>query len=279
MSPDIEAGAKQARVWPPVLAIDPGSRETGLCLRVGIDALEAVTVEKDDPTGNHAESVCYAREVIETAKEITRRNRDRLNDEAALRGVAPGGLRHAVETLVAPTGQATKGRRTAVAPRVLASLPTASTVLGAVVGTWPRTILVAPHGGAGWDAVGREAAPSTLTGRTPGEWLAGGSDRSHQRAAWAIGGAAHSAVMPPLREQAEAAATAAIPHLVGAAPEELISVLRAAIQETGAWDLLDGRLPALAQAVVGSRTRDPGAGAAAAAAVTEHLASVEGRQR
>ncbi|MBU5900139.1 hypothetical protein JVW24_23770, partial [Vibrio cholerae O1] len=65
MSPDIEVGAKQARVWPPVLAIDPGSRETGLCLRVGIDALEAVTVEKDDPTGNHAESVRYAREVIE----------------------------------------------------------------------------------------------------------------------------------------------------------------------------------------------------------------------
>lgn len=276
MSPDIGVGAKQARVWPPVLAIDPGSRETGLCLRVGIDALEAVTVEKDDPTGNHAESVRYAREVIETAKEITRRNRDRLNDEAALRGVAPGGLRHAVETLVAPTGQATKGRRTAVAPRVLASLPTASTVLGAVVGTWPRTILIAPHGGAGWDAVGREASPPTLKGRTPVGWLTGGSDRSHQRAAWAIAGAAHAAVMPPLREQAQTAAMAALPHVIGTAPEGLVTVLRAAIQETGAWDLLHGHLPALAQAVVSTCTRDQEVGASAAAEVAEYLAATEG---
>src|SRR5699024_9397051 len=143
MSADIVTGAKQARVWPPVLAIDPGSSETGLGLRIGTDALEAVTVEQGEPTGNHAESVRYAREVIETAKEVTRRNRDRLNDEATCRGVAPGGLRHAVETLIAPTGRPTKGRQTAVAPRVLASLPTASTVLGAAVGTWPRTILVA----------------------------------------------------------------------------------------------------------------------------------------
>ena len=88
MSVDIVTGAKQARVWPPVLAIDPGSRETGLCLRIGTDALEAVTVEQCEPTGNHAESVRYAREVIETAKEVTRRNRDRLNDEAR-RGPLP----------------------------------------------------------------------------------------------------------------------------------------------------------------------------------------------
>lgn len=276
MSADIETGAKQARVWPPVLAIDPGSRETGLCLRVGIDALEAVTVEQDEPTGNHAESVHYAHEVIETAKEVTRRNRDRLNYEAALRGVSPGGVRHAVETLVAPTGRPAKGRQTAVAPRVLASLPTASTVLGAAVGTWPRTILVAPQGGAGWDAVGREAAPSTLKGRTPAGWLTGGSDRSHQRAAWAIAGAAHAVVMPPLREQAQTAAMAAVPHLSGTTPEELVTVLRAAIQETGCWDLLHGHLPALAQATVGTRTRDSRAGASAAAAVAEYLAAMEG---
>lgn len=277
MSADIETGAKQARVWPPVLAIDPGSRETGLCLRVGTDALEAVTVEQCEPTGNHAESVRYAMEVVETAKEITRRNRDRLNEEATCRGVAPGGLRHAVETLVAPTGRPTKGRQTAVAPRVLASLPTASTVLGAAVGTWPRTILVAPQGGNGWDAVGREAAPSALKGRTPAGWLTGGSDRSHQRAAWAIAGAAHAAVMPPLREQAQTAAMAVVPYLSGTTtPEELVTVLRTAIQETGCWDLLHGHLPALAQATVGTRTRDSRAGASAAAAVTEYLAAVEG---
>src|SRR5699024_9904537 len=98
------------------------------------------------------------------------------------------------------TGRPTKGRQTAVAPRVLASLPTASTVLGAAVGTWPRTILVAPQGGKGWDDVGREAAPSTLKRRTPAGWLAGGSVRSHQRAARAIAGVAHAAILPQHRK-------------------------------------------------------------------------------
>lgn len=276
MPTDIETAAKRAHVWPPVLAIDPGSRETGLCLRVGTDAVEAVTVEQDEPTGDHAENVRYACEVIETAKEVTRRNRDRLNEEAASRRVAPGGLRHAAETLVAPTGRPTKGRQTAVAPHILASLPTASVVLGAAVGTWPRTILVAPHGGAGWDAVGREAAPPTLKGRTPVGWLTGGSDRSHQRAAWAIAGAAHAAVMPPLREQAQTAAMAALPHVSGTAPEGLVAVLRAAIQETGSWDLLSGHLPALAQAVVSTCTRDQEVGTSAAAEVAEYLVATEG---
>lgn len=271
---DRETAVQRARVWPPVLAIDPGTRETGVCLRVGTDALEAVTVEQGEQTGDHTEAARYALEVVETAKEITRRNRDRLNEEADVRGVSPGGLRHAVETLVAPTGQAVKGRRTAVAPRVLASLPTASTVLGAVVGTWPRTILVAPHGGAGWDAVGRNAAPTVLSGRTPSGWLEGGSDRSHQRSAWAIAGAAHTSAIPSLREQAKIVATAVVPLLSSTAPDALVALLRRAIHETGSWDLLDN-LPALAQAVIAASTRDPVAGAAAATAVAEYLDTME----
>ncbi|WP_101556786.1 hypothetical protein [Brevibacterium aurantiacum] len=269
-----DGAAQQAHVWPPVLAIDPGSRETGVCLRVGTEALEAVTVEQEDQTGEHTETVKYAMEVVEAAKEITRRNRDLLNEEAATRGLAPGGLRHAVETLVAPTGRPAKGRRTAVGPRVLASLPTASTVLGAVVGTWPRTILVAPHGEAGWDAVGREAAPTVLRGRTPAGWLKGGSDRSHQRAAWAVAGAAHTSVMASLRQQATTVTTAALPLSPSTKPDVLVAILRQTIQETGSWDLL-GRLPTLAQSVVATSTRDQTAGANAATAVAEYLDSVE----
>lgn len=275
MAADRDIAAQKARVWPPVLAIDPGSCETGVCLRVGTDALEAVTVERGDQTGDHTEPITYAMKVIDTAKEITRRNRDRLNNEATARGIAPGGLRHAVETLVAPTGRPVKGRQTAVAPRLLASLPTAGTVLGAVVGTWPRTILIAPHGGAGWDAVGRQSSPAVLRGRTPTGWLEGGSDRSHQRAAWAIAGAAHTSAMPSLREQARTVTNAAIPQLSSTAPDALVAVLRRAIQETGCWDLLDDRLPDLAHAVVGASTRDSSAGASAAAAVTEYLDATE----
>ncbi len=69
---------------------------------------------------------------------------------------------------------------------------------------------------------------------------------------------------------------AAIPHLSGTAPEGLVTVLRAAIHETGSWDLLHGHLPALAQAVVSTRTRDHEVGASAAAAVSEYLAAAEG---
>lgn len=269
-----DAAAKLARVWPPVLAIDPGSRETGVCLRVGTDALEAVTVEHEEQTGHHAETLKYAMGVVETAKEITRRNRDLLNEEATTRGLSPGGLRHAVETLVAPTGRPVKGRRTAVAPRVLASLPTASTVLGAVVGTWPSTILVAPHGHGGWDAVGKDAAPAALRGRTPSGWLEGGSDRSHQRAAWAVAGAAHASVMASLRDQATTVATSVLPLTPDTGPEALVALLRRAIQQTCSWDLLES-LPALAQSVVAASTHNPAAGENAAAGVAEYLDSME----
>lgn len=248
--------AASARVWPPVLAIDPGSQSTGICLRVGTEALEAITVERNEryQGDGHAHPCRYAQQVIEIAREITRRNRDRLNVEAEARGVNPGGLRHAVETLVPPTPRPVKGRQQAVAPRVLAYLPVASTVLGAVVGTWPRTILVPPRGGdqGGWDAL--EGAPDSLRGRTPSGWLSGGSDRSHQRSAWAIAGAAHVLASPPLPDQVRAAATAVASLAPSLDAEALIPALRAGIAQTGAWDLLE-HLPRLASSSVAVMTR------------------------
>ncbi len=253
---DLVTRAATVAVWPPVLAIDPGSQSTGICLRVGTDALEAVTVERNASYegDGHTFPTRYAQQVIEAAREITRRQRDVLNEAAQVRGVQPGGLRHAVETLVPPTPRPVKGRQMAVPPRVLQYLPGASCVLGAVVGTWPRTILVPPRGGdqGGWDAL--EGAPSSLRGRTPGSWLPGGSDRSHQRSAWAIAGVAHVLASPPLPEQVRAAASAVASLGPELTPESLIPALRAGIAESGAWDLLD-RLPALASASVAVMTR------------------------
>lgn len=255
-STDLAAAASTAHVWPPVLAIDPGSQSTAVCLRVGVEALEAVTVERNSgyEGDEHTHPSRYAQQVIETAREITRRQRGALNEQAEARGVNPGGLRHACETLVPPTPRPVKGRQAAVAPRVLQYLPVASTVLGAVVGTWPRTILVPPRGGdrGGWDAV--EGAPDCLRGRTPSGWLAGGSDRRHQRSAWAIAGAAHVLAAQPLPEQIRAAATAVASLAPETTPESLIPALRLGIAQAGAWDLLD-RLPALAAASVGVMTR------------------------
>lgn len=269
MATDLAQAVATAVVWPPVLAVDPGSTSTGVCLRVGIDALEAVTVERAASAGQHQEACQYAAEVIEVCREITRRNRDALNAEAGVRGVSPGGLRHAAETLVAPTPAANaKGRRVAVAPRVLSSLPGASTVLGAIVGTWPRSILVPPRGGSegGWDAL--EGAPKNLRGRTPPGWLAGGSDRSHQRSAWAVAGAAHAISAQPLPEQVTAAVGAAgSPDLD---PTLLVPALRAAIAQAGSWDLL-GRLPALAAAVAARTTGDRAQAEGVKAAVAAHL--------
>lgn len=248
--------AATAQVWPPILAIDPGSQSTGICLRVGLEALEAVTIERNDgyPVDGHEHPCRYAMAVIETCREISRRQREHLNDEAVARGVQPGGLRHAAETLVTPTPRPVKGRQMAVAPRVLAYLPVAATVLGAVLGTWPQTILVPPRGGSdgGWDAL--EGAPDSLRGRTPGGWLAGGSDRSHQRSAWAIAGAAHVLAAQPIPDQVRAAATAVASLSPALHPESLVPALRLAIAQTGAWDLL-GRLPALAAASVAILTR------------------------
>ncbi|GAB2473628.1 hypothetical protein GCM10027030_05180 [Luteococcus sediminum] len=254
-SPELAQAAASAQAWPPILAIDPGSQSTGLCLRVGTDALEAVTVERNVRYGGdgHEQPSRYAMAVIETCREVTRRNRDALNAEAQARGVPPGGLRHAAETLVPPSPRPVRGRQAAVAPRVLEYLPGAATVLGAVVGTWPQTILVPPRGGSegGWDAL--PGAPENLRGRTPSNWLAGGSDRSHQRSAWAIAGAAHVIAAPPVPEQVRAAANAAAALSPGLAPEALVPALRAAIQQSGSWDLLD-RLPALAAASVAVMT-------------------------
>lgn len=252
---DFGFSASTAAVWPPVLAIDPGSQSTGVCLRAGTEALEAVTVERNrryDGDG-HEQACRYAMAVIETCREVTRRHREDLNAEATRLGVQPGGLRHAVETLVPPTPRPAKGRQAAVAPRILAYLPIASTVLGAVVGTWPKTILVPPRGGSegGWDAL--EGAPDSLRGRTPAGWLSGGSDRSHQRSAWAIAGAAHVLTASPLSEQVRAAATAVAALAPDLTPEALVPALYAGVAEAGAWDLLQ-RLPALAAASVAVMT-------------------------
>lgn len=270
-SADLAVAASGAAVWPPVLAVDPGSTSTGVCLRVGTSALEAVTVTRnggEEGDGDHRAACRYAMTVIETAREITRRQRDALNETAAERGVSPGPLRHAVETLVAPTGTPVKGRRAAVAPRVLASLPTASTVLGCVIGTWPRAILVPPRGGSkgGWDAV--PGSPESLRGRTPTGWMRGGEDRSHQRSAFMIAGVAHVQTAPPLPEQVQAAVKAAGRPALDA--EHLVPHLRAAIAQAGAWDLLS-RLPSLAAAVAARVTGDRERAEQIKAEVTQYL--------
>lgn len=256
---DRASDAVEARVWPPVLAVDPGATNTGICLRVGTDAIEAVTVERGPDTGIHTCQTDYAHVVLAVMGELVQKNRDRLNEEAEIREVRPTAILRAVETLVAPTARSVKGRQKAVAPSVLSELPGTGIVLGSALGRWPNAVKVAPLGKPGWDAVGTEHAPRTLKYKTPKTWLAGGQHREHQRSAWAIAGAAHAESMPELKAQVESVVGWSVQQQPARDAESLVALLREGIQQTGGWDLLE-RLPGLAYAVVATATESPRSG-------------------
>lgn len=240
--------ATQALVWPPTVAVDPGARHTGVCLRVGTVAVEAMTVEAPRPRGLHTEQTDYAAHVVQEVHDLACRAWPRVTALAEAHGLtATGPPRVAVETLVAPTPRPVKGRRVAVAPSVYASLPGAATVLGLIVGRWPEAVRVAPlgtlpGGESGWDAV---EAPDVLQGRPPASWVVDGSERAHQRSAWAVAGAAHVQTASDVHTQLQAVATALQPVKLSD-PAALVAALRVAAHEVGAEGLLL-RTPDLAQ--------------------------------
>lgn len=264
----------EADCWPPILAIDPGSQSTGLCLRAGTAPVMAATVERVGDTGHHAALAAWAGQNLAAIRELRRLSRDALNDAAAERGERPEAVRYAVETLVPPSGTRAKGSRVAVAPTVLASLPGAAVVLGAVVTAWPRVILVPPRGtgadgSSGWDGLPRDLYPPVLRGRTPLGWPepAPGAARSHQRSAWAIAGVAHAlaalepAANGPASSTPASAPASALQEAIRAAlsglpseppsagqPGRALTAVRAAIQQTGTAGALAGREALLAAA-------------------------------
>lgn len=261
----MEQAAATAEVWPPVLAVDPGSGHTGICLRVGREALEAVSVEfAGDPSDARA-ATDYAAMVLSTCGELAQRHEGEILALARERGLSRVPLLRAIEVMVAPTPAATtKGRRVAVAPRVLASLPVACTVLGAVWGRWPRVIRVPPRGGGdgGWEALEGDPYPSSLHGRTPDGWLKGGSDRSHQRSAWAVAGAAHAldaAAQTPTPEAVQAVVRAVLAqHPDPGDPSGVLGAIRAAVQATRSGALV-GREAQVASAVARGLGCEPAA--------------------
>lgn len=250
----LEQAAAEAEVWPPILAVDPGSGHTGVCLRVGREALEALSVEFGSDPQDACAATDYAGQVLAVAGEIAQRHEAEILGMAHERGLSRVPLRRAVEVMVPPTPAATaKGRRVAVAPRVLASLPVACTVLGAVFGRWPRVIRVPPRGGleGGWEALPGDPYPESLRGRTPDGWLRGGSDRSHQRSAWAVAGAAHALDLAAQTPSAEAVQAVVLAVLAAKPdprdPAGVLGAIRAAISSTRSGSLI-GREAAIAAA-------------------------------
>lgn len=262
-------------VWPPVLAVDPGSAETGITLRCGRDALRAVTyvAAEGTDTSHHGAMMEYARSVVDVARELTAACRDQINVAARERGVDPPQIRHAVETITLPGTARAKGRRVALAPTVLAGLPGTGVVLGHVTGVWPKTVLVPPRGGAGggWEAL--NGSPAVLHGRRPQTWPHGGHDRSHQRSAWAIAGAGHVLSAPQPNRDQKALAAAVVQQVLRGGPEgwvsqaspaDVVAATRDAVSAECAWTLAgDATVAALVGAAVHRATGDREQGQAA----------------
>lgn len=282
---EMERAAVEAEVWPPIMAIDPGSAHTGICLRVGQQAIEAVTVSRDGFDPDHRALVRWSRRNIEVAHEVISRNREQVATLALERGEPnPPRVRVAVETLVPPTARPTKHRQVAVSPTVLADLPGAAAVLGTVAEHWRSAIPVPPRGApeGGWDDLPKSAYPANLKGHTPKGWLLpqeGTQDRSHQQSAWAIAGVAHALNVA----QQQQASTAPAPEqptraeqvrqVVGrviasrpdpADPAAMVATVRTAIGGTGASDLL-GMEAKVAGAAAQGLGADPGVVRAAVA--------------
>jgi hypothetical protein len=190
-----------ADVWPPVLGVDPGGSETGVCLRAGSgpgSALVAVTIgrhsHQDEADDEPAGAARYAGRVVATCRALVAIAGDRITAAAVERGEpVPAGVRVAVEALMPAAGTPRPaarrpGRPVRVSAGEAADVARAAVTLGAVAIGWPTVLVVRPRA---HDRMPMGAYPPTLIGSTPVGWPRGASRRSHQRAAWMVAGWAH----------------------------------------------------------------------------------------
>jgi len=280
---EVLAGAASASVWPPVMAVDPGGRWTGLCLRAGTLAVEAMTVPRLGSLDSHTATVEFAEQVVAEAEALLERRKRSLTRLAERWGLEPQPVRWCVETFVAPS--AWRGGKAATAIARHSNAAPVGVQVGMLVGRH-SALLVPPHGDGGWDHLPDGSYPTTLTGRTPEGWKvlrdAKGRTpaRSHQRAAWAQAGAAHLLYPTPEGQQVPTAPEKAVQR---AEPDRAaeVAVVRALVEQSGQWTshwrkprvlirvartaaeslgvpLSDERLPTVVRAVAKAAKRDDG---------------------
>lgn len=154
------------------MAVDPGGQHTGIVLAelhpdgpVPVDGVTLERLESEKDT-RHMGAPQYARRVIEACMTMLEKH-----------GVADDEVQVFVETMLPPTPVKASFVPMAIWRHQLG----AWAVLGAVAVAWPDARLIAPA------AADHQAEyPAVLKGRTPPGWTAGGSQRQHQRAAWAV---------------------------------------------------------------------------------------------
>jgi len=154
------------------IAVDPGGQHTGIVLAeltsdgpVPIDGVTLERLEKERDT-RHMGCPGYVRRVIAACFAMLEKH-----------GVADDAVQVCVETMVPPTPVKASFVPMAIWRHQLG----AWAVLGGVAAVFPDARLIAPA------AADHQAKyPDLLWGRTPPGWTAGGSQRQHQRAAWAV---------------------------------------------------------------------------------------------
>jgi len=154
------------------MAVDPGGQHTGIVLAelhpegpVPIDGLTLERLEAERDT-RHMGAPQYVRRVIEACMTMLEKH-----------GVTDDAVQVCVETMVPPTPVKASFVPMAIWRHQLG----AWAVLGGVAAVFPEARLIAPA------AADHQAVyPAELKGRTPAGWTAGGSQRQHQRAAWAV---------------------------------------------------------------------------------------------
>jgi len=156
------------------LAVDPGGQHTGIVLAgltdtgpVPVDGLTLERLESEKDV-RHMGAPQYVRRVIAACFAMMEKH-----------GVADDEVQVIVETMVPPTP--VQAGTNVVPMAVWRHALGAWAVLGGVAAVFPDARLIAPA------AADRQAEyPAELKGRTPPGWTAGGSQRQHQRAAWAV---------------------------------------------------------------------------------------------
>ena len=152
----------------PIVGVDPGQRSTGIVTRDGAELLAHLVVEAED-SWELGRYIAVVTEAVHTQWWLV--------EDRALRAGPP---RIAVEDVTRPNVWH-QGKRQLLDPT--AAIETAK-VMGAIVGRWPRAVVVAPAGNGKSPLA---AYPPELVG--PRETTRSGGRRRHARSAWDIAGA------------------------------------------------------------------------------------------
>jgi len=202
------------------MAVDPGGQHTGVVLVELTDAgpvcVDGVTLDRTEEERDTRHMGCpgYVRRTIAACMTMLEKHH-----------VADDDLTVCVETMLPATP--VKAGTNVVPMAVWRGGLGAWAVLGGVAAVFPDARLIAPA------AADHQAEyPAELKGRTPAGWTAGGSQRQHQRAAWAVlrSGLAQTGTNPatapavPVSEPVAIAVPEATPLPMGVAVPRLTPV-------------------------------------------------------